>query len=103
MTDRRLRLLEDRIDRLEAIVDGGDAQVREATAYVLGLVTRYLHEAGLIDGVALRRYVGAFAENGSDADNHVDGLVRHLVSMLEYHERHPSDFTLPGVPRASAT
>ena len=93
-TQDRLKRLEDRLVHLEAIVDGSEAQTREATTYVISIVARYLHEKGLIDGVALRNYVSTFDGEESDREDYMGELVRQLGSMLDFQERHPTEFQL---------
>lgn len=94
-TERRLQQLEDQVAYLGAIVDGGQEQSREATAYVVGIVTRYLHEKGLIDGAALRRYVSTFGGEESDTDDYMGDLVRRFGAMLDFQEHYPSEFQVP--------
>ena len=91
-SEGRIKRLEDNVLRLQAIIDGSEMQTREAVAYLLSLVTRFLHEKQLVDGSALRRYVTTFEGDASDVDDYMGDLVRQFRSMLDFQENHPKDF-----------
>lgn len=96
-SERQLHVLEARIANLEAIVDGSETQTRDATVYIVGIVTRFFHEQGLIDERALRDYIRTFEGDKSDREDYMGDLVRRLGDMIDFHDRHPADFGLPGV------
>lgn len=91
-----LQALEARISDLEAILDGSEAQTRDATVYLVGIVTRFLHEKGLIDEGALKDYVRTFEGDATDRDDYLGDFVRQFGSMLGFHQRYPRDFLLAG-------
>ncbi|MBE7200857.1 MAG: hypothetical protein INR70_24065 [Parafilimonas terrae] len=94
--EARLKRLEDKLAILEATVDGSEEQTREATVYVVGIVTRFLHEKGLIDERALMDYVKSFEGDPSDREDYMGQVARRLGAMIDFHERYPGDFDLPG-------
>ncbi|MCG5248404.1 hypothetical protein [Methylorubrum extorquens] len=101
ISERQLQTFEARIANLEAIVDGSQEQTRDATAYIVGIVTRFLHEKGLIDERALRDYVKAFEGDASDREDYMGDLARRLGNMIDFHGRHPTDLNLPDAARLS--
>lgn len=95
-SEHRLRALEAKITYLEAIIDGSEAQTRDATVYLVGIVTRFLHEKGLIDEDALKDYVATFEGDATDREDYLGDLVRQFGFALGFHERYPHDFRLAG-------
>ena len=98
--EERLKRLEDKFAMLEAIVDGSEEQTREATAYVVGIVTRFLHEKGLIDESVLMNYINSFEGDSSDREDYMGQMVRRLGAMIDFHERYPGDFYPPASGKA---
>lgn len=96
ISERRIEELETKIAHLEAIIDGSEAQTRDAAVYLGGIITRFLHEKGLIDERSLRDYVRKFEGDVSDTDDYMGDLVRRFGHMIDYHERYASDFELTG-------
>lgn len=92
--ERKLQDLESKVTYLEAIIDGSEAQTRDATVYLVGIVTRFLHEKDLIDERALKDYVRTFEGHPADRDDYLGDLVRQFGFALGFHERHPQDFAL---------
>lgn len=90
VSERRLQELENKIAHLEAVVDGSEAQTRQATAYVVSIFARFLHEKGLIDQKALRDYVATFEGDASDDEDYMGDLVRLVGDMIDFHRRHPA-------------
>jgi hypothetical protein len=62
--------------------------------YVVGIVTRFLHEKGLIDERALMTYVQSFEGDSSDGDDYMGHMAGRLSAMIRFHERNPADFDL---------
>lgn len=93
---QRLQDLEAKLAKLESVVDGSEEQTREAVVYLVGLITRFLHEKGLIRETALRDYLRAFEGRASDGDDHMGELVYRFGGMIDFHERYSRDFDLGG-------
>lgn len=94
--ERQLQTLEARIAHLEAVVDGSEEQTRDATAYIVGIVARFLHDKRLIDEHALRDYVRTFEGDASDREDYMGDLVRRLGHMIDFHHKYPAEFDLSG-------
>lgn len=94
--EQRLRHLEAKLSDLEAVVDGSEEQTRKAAIYLVGLVTRFLHEKRLIDEAALREYLRSFEGRAVDDDDYMGELVFRFGGMLDLHQRYPEDFDLSG-------
>ena len=94
ISEERLQELESKIAHLEAVIDGSEAQTREATAYVVSIFARFLHEKGLIDERALRDYVATFEGEASDDEDYMGDLVRLVGDMIDFQRRHPNALDL---------
>ena len=89
--DKRIRAIEDQLTYLQAIIDGSEAQAREATTYIISLLTQHLHEIGVIDAQALQAYLARFGGNTSDSEDHMGEYVRIFADMVGFHQRYPED------------
>lgn len=78
-----------------------NVRTRDATVYIVGIVTRFLHEKGLIDERALRDYVRTFEGDTSGIEDYMGGLVRRLGNMIDFHDRYPTNFVLADWVRSS--
>lgn len=92
--ERQVEMLAIRIEYLQAIVDGSEAQTREAVGYIVGIVARYLHEQRVIDHGSLRRYVSAFEPDANDRDDYLGQVVRLFGATLDYQNQNPGEFSL---------
>lgn len=89
---RRIEAVEARLERAEEAVNGLEEQVRDATAQLTGLLAQFLQDAGLVDGVALRRYLARFAGDDAGREDPVGALVTRVVSILDFQRRHAKDY-----------
>ena len=87
--EKRLAAVEDRLVYLQAIVDGGEMQMREANAYVISLVVQHLHNIGAIDAQDLRAHLETYEGDASDTEDYMGDHVRFLADMVDFHRQHP--------------
>lgn len=92
--ERQVEMLAARIEYLQAIVDGSEAQTREAVGYLVGIVTRYLHEDGVIDHDRLRRYASTFEGDATDREDYLGQVVRLFGATLDYQAQNGGAFAL---------
>lgn len=97
-TAERVRQLEDEIEYLKAIVDGSEAQTREAVTCVLGLLMSFLKEKGALDYGELISFLAGAADPNEKSEDHNGRLIHDMRRMMEFHRDLETGQSKPHVP-----
>lgn len=97
-TAERLRHLEDEIEWVKVILDGSEAQTREAVVVVGGLLVAFLKGKGLLDYDELITFLAEAAEPDYESEDHNGKLIHEMRGIVEFHKGLDAGTSKPRVP-----
>lgn len=81
----RLSDLEQEVRYRAAILDGNEAETREATVTVFGLLIKYLSTKGTLDLADMAAFLATCADPDVATEDHNGRLIHQLRQTVEFH------------------
>lgn len=85
-TAERLRRLEDEMEYVKAIIDGSEAQTREAFTVVVGLLVAFLKGKGTLGYEELISFLAAASDPDYGTEDHSGRLIHETRWIVEFHK-----------------